>query len=93
MEYTHTQNFDVTTFPFSSGAKEKVEDFRKAGLMSELQECIEMMFDGWEEMPTHTQINDLVWFDVENILDLMKDVYSNDKKKMKRIQKVVDMYE
>lgn len=63
----YTREFSVDSFPWWSGAKDTVEDVRRAGLMDELQGHIEMAFADDEEPPTDTQVNDYVWFERASI--------------------------
>ena len=56
---TYTQEFDVDTFPFWSGAKYTITEVKKAKKMDELQTFIEEYFAN--QSPTKTQINDFVW--------------------------------
>lgn len=70
LEYKKT--FNVDTFKFWSGAVQTVEAARKAGKMDELQEFIEEYFarnDG--EIPTATEINDLVWLGGSEVLNAL----------------------
>jgi len=59
----YTKEFSVDSFPFWSGAKDTVDDVRRAGKMDELEAVIEAAFECDEEPPTETQINDFVWFE------------------------------
>ena len=59
----YTKEFDVDTFEFWAGAKDTIEDIKKAGKMDELGLLIESAFECDDEPPTETQINDLVWHD------------------------------
>lgn len=65
MEYK--KDFSVDTFEFWSGARDTIKDIENAGLMDKLQTMIETAFDG--EIPTETQINDMVWFDRDFIYE------------------------
>ena len=56
---TYTQEFDVDSFPFWSGAKDTIAEVKKAKKMDELQSFIEDYFV--DQTPTKTQINDFVW--------------------------------
>ena len=53
-----TQEFNVDTFHFWSGAKDTIEDVKKAKKMDELQTLIEDYFA--DQTPTKTQVNDFV---------------------------------
>lgn len=61
MEYT--KEFSVDDFKFWSGAKDTVDDVRRAGKMDELQSLIEEQFAVDETPPSETTINDFVWFE------------------------------
>lgn len=61
MEYT--KEFSVDSFGFWSGAKDTVDDVRRAGKIDELQSLIEAQFADGEKPPTETQVNDFVWFE------------------------------
>lgn len=65
----YTQEFNVDTFPWWSGAKDTIAEVRKAKKMDELQMRIEEAFS--REMPTATQLNDYVWFNQENIYKVL----------------------
>lgn len=63
----YSKDFSVDSFEFWSGAKDTVEDVRKAGKMDDLQSLIEEVFADSETPPTETAINDFVWFEREFI--------------------------
>lgn len=63
----YSKDFSVDSFEFWSGAKDTVEDVRKAGKMDDLQSLIEEVFADNETPPTETAINDFVWFEREFI--------------------------
>lgn len=65
----YTQEFNVDTFPWWSGAKDVVAEVRKAKKMDDLQMHIEEAF--LEEVPTATQLNDYVWFNREDIYKVL----------------------
>lgn len=52
--------FDVSTFPWWSGAEDTVAEIRKAHKMDALQDFLESYYMG--KIPTMTEINDLLWF-------------------------------
>ena len=62
-----TQEFNVDTFHFWSGAKDIIEDIKKAKKMDELQTLIEDYFA--DQTPTKTQVNDFVWFQRDFIFE------------------------
>lgn len=59
-------DFDINTFEFWSGARQVVEQLRKEDLLEDASVLIETAFEG--ETPTETQINDYVWFYLEDDL-------------------------
>ena len=59
----YTKEFSIDDFQFWSGAKDTVEDVRRANKMDELEAVVEAAFECDEEPPTETQINDFVWFE------------------------------
>ena len=80
MEYK--TNFDINTFHFWDGAKDRIEEIRKLDradeLLDELQKYIEQQF---VEPPTATDINDIVWFDCDDrFLNELLEVRDDSKK-------------
>ena len=65
-----TQEFNVGTFHFWSGAKDTIEDVKKANKMDELQTLIEDYFA--DQTPTKTQVNDFVWFQRDFIFEQLE---------------------
>ena len=61
----YSKDFSVDSFEFWSGAKDTVDDVRRAEKMDELQSLIEEQFS--DRIPTETEINDFVWFEREYI--------------------------
>lgn len=57
----YSKDFSVDSFEFWSGAKDTVEDVRKAEKMDELQSLIEEQFS--DRIPSETEVNDFVWFE------------------------------
>ena len=70
-----TQEFNVDTFQFWSGAKDIIEDIKKAKKMDELQTLIEDYFA--DQTPTKTQVNDFVWFQRDFIFEQLEISNSN----------------
>ena len=64
----YTREFSVDRFEFWGPAVEVVDRFRKAKELDLLQNIIEDTFDG-EVVPTATQINDFVAYDLPNEID------------------------
>ena len=67
MEYR--TEFDIDKFGFWSGALDTIEDIRKAGLLTELAEHLEEVFA--DTTPTDTEINDYVWFERDEIYNIL----------------------
>ena len=65
-----TQEFNVDTFNFWSGAKDTIKDVKKAKKMDELQTLIEDYFAN--QTPTKTQVNDFVWFQRDFIFEQLE---------------------
>ena len=59
-------DFDIDNFEFWGGARRVIEQVRKEDLLEDASVLIETAFEG--ETPTATQINDYVWFDLEDDL-------------------------
>ena len=64
MRYQAEEN--IHNFPFWSGAKDTIAELTYDE-MNSLEQLIEEMFDGRDELPTDTEINDFVWFDRDTI--------------------------
>lgn len=58
----YKREFNVNEFEFWDGAECWADEFREKGMMAELGEYIEGLFSAGE-IPSDTDINDLVWFD------------------------------
>ena len=65
-----TQEFNADAFHFWSGAKDTIEDVKKAKKMNELQTLIEDYFAN--QTPTETQVNDFVWFQRDFIFEQLE---------------------
>jgi len=65
----YTNEFDINTFNFWSGAKDTVDDIQRAGKMEELGTLIEDTFSYDAEPPSETDINDFVWFERDFIYE------------------------
>lgn len=58
----------LANFEFWSGAKDRAELLTYSEL-KELDSFVEEIFEGREEPPTETEINDLFWFDFDIICE------------------------
>lgn len=65
MKYTVEEN--LYNFKAWSGGKDTLDDLLKHGVVDEAEEYIEMIFTAREELPTDTEINDVLWFEREDI--------------------------
>jgi hypothetical protein len=59
-------DFDINSFEFWGGARQVIELVKEEDLLEEAESLIETAFEG--ETPTATQINDYVWFYLEDDL-------------------------
>lgn len=59
-------DFNIDNFEFWGGARQVIEQVRKEDLLEDTLVLIETAFEG--ETPTATQINDYVWFYLEDDL-------------------------
>lgn len=57
---------NIHNFPFWSGAKDTIAELT-VDEMNSLERLIEEIFDGGNELPTDTEINDFVWFERDTI--------------------------
>ncbi len=58
----YRKEFDANQFEFWGGAEAWADEFREKGMMDRLGEYIEGLFP-CGEIPSATDINDIVWFD------------------------------
>jgi hypothetical protein len=58
--------FNIDNFEFWGGARRVIAQLRKEDLLEDAESLIETAFEG--ETPTATQINDYVWFYIEDDL-------------------------
>ena len=65
-----TEEFNVDTFHFWSGAEDVIAEVKKAKKMDELQTLIEDYFAN--QTPTKTQVNDFVWFQRDFIFEQLE---------------------
>lgn len=66
------EEFNLEGFNPWSGAVSRYEEIEDLGIMKEAQEYIEEMFDG-AEVVTTTEINDLLWFGMDNFIQDYKE--------------------
>jgi hypothetical protein len=62
----YADKFDINTFEFWGGARQVIARIREEDLLEDAETLIESAFEG--ATPTATQINDYVWFYIEDDL-------------------------
>ena len=60
-------DFDFDSFPFWSGARDRMEDATEEQKEEVKQRIMDYYFSDDENIPTDGEINDLVWFDCDDI--------------------------
>lgn len=65
----YTQEFNVETFEFWSGAESTFNKIKEKDLVEEFQSHLEEVF--YDRIPTATEINDYVWFDSDSIFEAL----------------------
>lgn len=70
---TYTKEFDINYFNFWGGAKPVIEELKAQDRMKEAQGLMEDLSQYEEEPMTETQVNDLVWFDLPELMELYED--------------------
>lgn len=65
MKYTVEEN--LYNFKAWSGGKVTLDDLLEHGVVDGAEEYIEIIFADREELPTDTEINDILWFERDEI--------------------------
>lgn len=65
MKYTVEENLD--NFKAWSGGKDTLDELWAHDVVGRAEEYIEMIFADREELPTDTEINDILWFERDEI--------------------------
>lgn len=65
MKYTVEES--LQDFKAWSGGKDTLDDLLEYGVVDGAEEYIEMIFADREELPTDTEINDILWFERDEI--------------------------
>lgn len=65
MKYTVEEN--LYNFKAWSGGEDTLNDLIKYNVVDEAEEYINMIMDCMEELPTQTEINDILWFERDEI--------------------------
>jgi hypothetical protein len=72
----YSKEFDVNEFDFWGGAKDTIKVIKEHKMMGQLQDMLEEIFA--DKIPTATEINDTVWFDSDEIFNMLGIDESND---------------
>ena len=71
MEYINeVKTFAIDDFEAWGGAINIIDKAREVGRLDELEALVEGVFDGYDEIITSTMINDFIWFQANDDLDL-----------------------
>ena len=62
--------FDIYSFEFWGGAKDRIEKIRELGMLGELEDLIIDVFSDSKDV-SETDINDFVWFEDDMINDYL----------------------
>ena len=65
MKYTVEES--LQDFKAWSGGKDTLDDLWAHDVVDKAEEYINMIMDGREELPTQTEINDILWFERDEI--------------------------
>ena len=65
MKYTVEEN--LQDFKAWSGGKDTLDDLIEYDVVNEAEEYIDMIIDCKEELPTRTEINNILWFERDGI--------------------------
>lgn len=65
----YSKEFDVNEFEFWGGAKDTIKVIKEHKMMGQLQDMLEEIFA--DKIPTATEINDRVWFDSDEIFNML----------------------
>ena len=68
---TEIDDFDAIAAMVWSGAVQVCQEIIQQGRETEAMCLIEEMF--WEDIPTETQLNDFIWFELGDIMHLWDD--------------------
>lgn len=74
MDYKIVNTFSIDSFEAWGGAVAVINRARETGRLDELEDLVECAFDGYDstgaDQVTDTMINDFIWFDADDELDL-----------------------
>ena len=66
------EELDLNTFEAWGGAVSRLEEIKELGMIELAQECIEIIFMD-EENVTEMDINDALWFDMDDFIESYKE--------------------
>ena len=79
MKYAVEENLE--DFEAWSGGRDTLDDLIKYNVVGEAEEYIDILFEDSGELPTQTEINDILWFERDEIYKycgIYRDVYGED---------------
>ena len=83
------EELDLNTFKAWGGAVSRLEEIKELGMIELAQECIEIIFMD-EENVTETDINDALWFDMDDFIESYKEEEAEkEKEKGTNIQELI----
>ena len=81
------EELDLNTFKAWGGAVSRLEEIKELGMIELAQECIEIIFMD-EENVTEMDINDALWFDMDDFIESYKEEEA-EKEKGTNIQELI----
>ena len=79
MKYTVEES--LQDFKAWSGGKDTLDDLWTHDVVDKAEEYIDILFEDSDELPTQTEINDILWFERDEIYKycgIYRDVYGED---------------
>lgn len=73
------EELDLNTFEAWGGAVSRLEEIKELGITELIEECIEIIFMD-EENVTATDINDTLWFDMDDFIESYKEEKAEEEK-------------
>ena len=74
------EELDLNTFKAWGGAVSRLEEIKELGMIELAQECIEIIFMD-EENVTEMDINDALWFDMDDFIESYKEEQAEEEEK------------
>ena len=79
MSLYYQTELDLNTFEAWGGAVSRLEEIKELGITDLIQECLEIIFMD-EENVTATDINDSLWFDMDDFIESYKEEQAEEEK-------------